>query len=302
MAKLDSSRSNGGRSRSRLWPTIVVTTAVFAAVVGAFVGYHSVAVERDVALQSLTIAEQDLSEADEQRTLLRTQVDELENDLRTSEEALATTREQIEDAFTVAILQGSGDETSGRCVAETTLASESASSLSDFISLSNSGSRGSTIEEQALLEKILTHAQTCSFDSRVLENYVNRCPTGDAACEATTGLVPIFEVTVGNCLLGDFPSDGTVVYVERVDCDSPHVYEVYFDTVVDSPGAQFDIDAVSENSERVCRSAFLQRPDLASGYSYKWLQPTLESWSDPSYQDRTITCLAERVEAELSST
>ncbi|GAA4765249.1 MULTISPECIES: septum formation family protein [Microbacterium] len=106
------------------------------------------------------------------------------------------------------------------------------------------------------------------------------------------GTVDVFSVAVGDCI--GTPAEGEVTDVEVVPCDQPHDGEVYYEVTMpdgDWPGDQ----AVSDAADEGCIGAFeafIGTPYDTSAIYVQYLTPTEATWTDPTLNDRLISCIA----------
>ena len=118
-------------------------------------------------------------------------------------------------------------------------------------------------------------------------------PAADSAeAEAEDGNISVFELRAGDCIVGDIGS-GQVTEVTKVDCEVEHQFEVYREVLIDSSITTFDEGAISAYAEDVCRTsleAYVPATD-PRGLSFKFLQPTEDSWNQADEPDRVVTCL-----------
>ena len=101
----------------------------------------------------------------------------------------------------------------------------------------------------------------------------------------------VFELRAGDCIVGDIGA-GQVTEVMRVECETEHTFEVFREALIPSTITEFNEVEISTYAEDVCRSSFTAYvgPD-AGGLSFKFLQPTEDSWNQDEEPDRVITCL-----------
>ena len=114
-------------------------------------------------------------------------------------------------------------------------------------------------------------------------------PVEEVSADATTS---VFELRAGDCIVGDIGS-GQVTEVTKVECEEEHQFEVYREVLIDSSITTFDEGAISAYAEDVCRTsleAYVPATD-SRGLSFKFLQPTQDSWNQADEPDRVITCL-----------
>ncbi len=114
-------------------------------------------------------------------------------------------------------------------------------------------------------------------------------PVEEVSADATTS---VFELRAGDCIVGDIGS-GQVTEVTKVECEEEHQFEVYREVLIDSSITTFDEGAISAYAEDVCRTsleAYVPATD-PRGLSFKFLQPTQDSWNQADEPDRVITCL-----------
>ena len=104
-------------------------------------------------------------------------------------------------------------------------------------------------------------------------------------------LISVFDVREGDCIVGDIT--GQILEVERVDCSEEHQFEVYQEALIDNSIVEYDEPAISAFSENVCRTSLAETipADDDRGISFKFLQPTRDSWNEPDNPDRVVTCL-----------
>ena len=103
-------------------------------------------------------------------------------------------------------------------------------------------------------------------------------------------MVSAFDLEVGECF--DGPDSGTIEEVERIDCASPHIFEIY--AAVVHSGANNDPfpgdEAIATFAEDECIAAF--EPFVGLDYDSSelfifYLQPTEETWQ---IGDREVLC------------
>ena len=113
-------------------------------------------------------------------------------------------------------------------------------------------------------------------------------PADDDGTDTTS----VFELRAGDCIVGDIGS-GQVTEVTKVDCEVEHQFEVYREVLIDSSITTFDEGAISAYAEDVCRTSLeaYVPPTDPRGLSFKFLQPTEDSWNQADEPDRVITCL-----------
>ena len=115
-----------------------------------------------------------------------------------------------------------------------------------------------------------------------------------APAEQEDGLddVSVFELRAGDCIVGDIGS-GQITQVTRVDCEQEHQFEVYREVLIDSSITTFDEAEISSYAEDVCSTSLDSYipPDDPRGLSFKFLQPTEDSWNQEEEPDRVVTCL-----------
>ncbi|MGI9606584.1 MAG: septum formation family protein, partial [Acidimicrobiales bacterium] len=104
--------------------------------------------------------------------------------------------------------------------------------------------------------------------------------------------VSVFELRAGDCIDGEIGS-GQVQRLVRVDCSVPHSFEVFREALIDSSIDEFDLEAISDQAEDLCRTSLeaYVSPDDERDLKFKWFQPTEESWNQEDEPDRVITCL-----------
>jgi hypothetical protein len=114
----------------------------------------------------------------------------------------------------------------------------------------------------------------------------SQAPASDSDGE----MVSAFDLEVGECF--DGPDSGTVEEVERIDCASPHTYEIY--AAIVHPGGNNEPfpgdDAIGTFAEDECIAAF--EPFVGLDYDSSelfifYLQPTAETWQ---IGDREVLC------------
>jgi len=100
------------------------------------------------------------------------------------------------------------------------------------------------------------------------------------------------DLEVGDCIADATATTGDVKTFDSIDCDKPHDGEVF--TIIKVKGDRYPgVKAVSAKGQRGCR-ARLRRQATPKAFrdrrlGYKFVYPTLESWSQ---DDREVTCLA----------
>ena len=118
--------------------------------------------------------------------------------------------------------------------------------------------------------KLLNMKKICVFLSVAL--FAISCSTGN-----------VFSLEVGQCFADAISSSSEEVEnVDIVDCDKPHLNEIY--AVVDLPEGDFPLVFIDEDSAEICYNAFESFVGLAYEYSIyeaNFLRPTMEhgkSW------------------------
>ncbi len=123
-----------------------------------------------------------------------------------------------------------------------------------------------------------------------------------AARAGSPSLVSAFDLEVGDCF--NTADISTVDKVEVVDCEVPHVYEVF--GLTDYEGGEGDAfpgeDALSAAADEACRPAFEAYVGITYDESTDWhgtfINPSAETWAEG---DREIVCvLHTRDETEVT--
>ena len=119
---------------------------------------------------------------------------------------------------------------------------------------------------------------------------------------ATSGDVDVFDVKVGDCLLGEIAEEGEEISsIEAAPCSDPHGDEVFASATVpdgDFPGQ----DAVNTQAEEECVAQFADFVGLAyeaSVLEISYFTPTEESWDTG---DREILCTVYDPEGDTTGT
>lgn len=87
-----------------------------------------------------------------------------------------------------------------------------------------------------------------------------------------------------------------------MSCDEEHNFEVYREALIDdSTIVEYDEAAITAFGEDVCRASLAELIPADSNVmiSFKFLQPTIDSWNDPDSPDRVVSCLGFDEDAPL---
>ena len=85
------------------------------------------------------------------------------------------------------------------------------------------------------------------------------------------------------------PAGGQVENVDKIDCEEPHLNEIY--AVVELPDGDFQRTFIEEDSVELCLEAFEPFVGLnyaESIYEFDLLHPSSESWE--KMNDREVIC------------
>ena len=98
----------------------------------------------------------------------------------------------------------------------------------------------------------------------------------------------VFALKVGQCFDGSVIGE-EVSNVDLVDCDEPHLNEIY--AVAELPDGDFPLVFIAEDSAELCFNAF--EPFVGQAYEYSiyevgFLHPTKETWD--KVDDREVVC------------
>ncbi|HJP16412.1 MAG TPA: septum formation family protein [Acidimicrobiales bacterium] len=98
----------------------------------------------------------------------------------------------------------------------------------------------------------------------------------------------VFSLKVGQCF-ADSVFGEEVTNVDIVDCDEPHLNEIY--AVTELPDGDFPLVFIQEDSVELCYQAF--EPFVGQAYEYSiyeigFLHPTKETWDE--LDDREVVC------------
>jgi len=136
--------------------------------------------------------------------------------------------------------------------------------------------------------KLLNMKKICVFLSVAL--FAISCSTGN-----------VFSLEVGQCFADAISSSSEEVEnVDIVDCDKPHLNEIY--AVVDLPEGDFPLVFIDEDSAEICYNAFESFVGLAYEYSIyeaNFLRPTMETWEE--LDDREVVCYLFDMEGKLKT-
>ena len=136
--------------------------------------------------------------------------------------------------------------------------------------------------------KLLNMKKICVFLSVAV--FAISCSTGN-----------VFSLEVGQCFADAISSSSEEVEnVDIVDCDKPHLNEIY--AVVDLPEGDFPLVFIDEDSAEICYNAFESFVGLAYEYSIyeaNFLRPTMETWEE--LDDREVVCYLFDMEGKLKT-
>ena len=136
--------------------------------------------------------------------------------------------------------------------------------------------------------KLLNMKKICVFLSVAL--FAISCSTGN-----------VFSLEVGQCFADAISSSSEEVEnVDIVDCDKPHLNEIY--AGVDLPEGDFPLVFIDEDSAEICYNAFESFVGLAYEYSIyeaNFLRPTMETWEE--LDDREVVCYLFDMEGKLKT-
>ena len=99
----------------------------------------------------------------------------------------------------------------------------------------------------------------------------------------------VFSLQVGQCFANVIPAGGQVENVDKIDCEEPHLNEIY--AVVELPDGDFQRTFIEEDSVELCLEAFEPFVGLnyaESIYEFDLLHPSSESWE--KMNDREVIC------------
>ena len=99
----------------------------------------------------------------------------------------------------------------------------------------------------------------------------------------------VFSLKVGQCFGDAIPAGGKVENVDKVDCEEPHLNEIY--AVLELPDGDFQRMSIEEDSVELCLEAFEPFVGLnyaESVYEFDLLRPSSESWE--KMNDREVIC------------
>ena len=136
--------------------------------------------------------------------------------------------------------------------------------------------------------KLLNMKKICVFLSVAL--FAISCSTGN-----------VFSLEVGQCFADAISSSSEEVEnVDIVDCDKPHLNEIY--AVVDLPEGDFPLVFIDEDSAEICYNAFESFVGIDYEYSIyeaNFLRPTMETWEE--LDDREVVCYLFDMEGKLKT-
>ena len=153
-------------------------------------------------------------------------------------------------------------------------------------------------DEVAETETDVPDAEQSEDEAGILDGAENTEDDSGTDSEEGGQVISVFDIRAGDCIIGDI--DGQILEVERVDCDEPHDFEIYREAIIDTV-PEFDEIAISAFAEDVCRTSLaeLVSPDDDRGISFKFFQPTVDSWNQTQNPDRLVTCLGFDDDAQL---
>lgn len=112
------------------------------------------------------------------------------------------------------------------------------------------------------------------------------------------GPADVFELQVGDCLVGEVEEE--VTEVPLVPCDTPHTHEVFH--LAEHPEGPYPGSAAIEVfAEQACVGAFADYVgvELAESiYYFTYLFPSVSTWNDE--EDRQIVCFVVSRDAEIT--
>ena len=109
----------------------------------------------------------------------------------------------------------------------------------------------------------------------------------------------LFALEVGQC----FTNSGIgeeVSNVDLVDCDEPHLNEIY--ALPELPDGDFPLVFIAEDSAKLCYNAFESFVSQAYEYSiYEvgFIHPSKETWDE--YDDREVVCYLYETTGQLKT-
>lgn len=119
-------------------------------------------------------------------------------------------------------------------------------------------------------------------------------PTSGASADTSTDTISAMDLQVGDCFTDMGSSTGTdnttISTVDLIDCNAPHLYEVYADGTISSDTFP-DTTAMQDEFTNICYDSFTAYVGVeysSSIYSVTDLEPTEASWADG---DRVISCV-----------
>ena len=126
----------------------------------------------------------------------------------------------------------------------------------------------------------------CVFISVLL--FAISCSTGN-----------VFSLKVGQCFADEISSE-EVENVDIVDCEEPHLNEIY--AVRELPDGDYPSIFIDEDSAEICLNAF--KPFVGQDYEYSiyevgWLRPSKEAWEQ--LDDREVVCFLFDIRGQLKT-
>jgi hypothetical protein len=118
------------------------------------------------------------------------------------------------------------------------------------------------------------------------------------------GLVSVFDLRPGDCLLPDKKVSGEIDKINAVPCKDPHTQEVF--AVPDYPdkgGVYPGEDAIKKFADAACLEAFGKYTGtdyLDSNLFFSYLHPSVDSWN--SGDDRQVVCVIVATGKEMTGT
>ncbi|MTE23833.1 septum formation family protein [Microbacterium sp. ZXX196] len=107
-----------------------------------------------------------------------------------------------------------------------------------------------------------------------------------------SGTESVFDIQVGDCLLGPGEESDEVQSVEVVPCDEPHDYEFYHEYALDLGSAWPGVEEIQADADERCYNAFEDFAGIAYEDSetlyFTYYSPTEMSWAEG---DDKIQCL-----------
>ena len=119
------------------------------------------------------------------------------------------------------------------------------------------------------------------------------------AISCSTGNV--FSLKVGQCFADEISSE-EVENVDIVDCEEPHLNEIYAVRELPITARQISSIFIDEASAEICLNAF--KPFVGQDYEYSiyevgWLRPSKEAWEQ--LDDREVVCFLFDIRGQLKT-